>query len=155
MKYLNELVSLLNNDGVSMSGCTEMDLIKVNELVGVNNNLPAAYIEFLKIMGKGTGQTFLRGHSCFIDELFLLNEGGEELLEENDFPKNLTDNDFVFWMSQGCMFCFFKLDEGHNPPIYFYSESTDQSDFYKISDSFTDFLLGMYRKDENLFKAKD
>jgi hypothetical protein len=53
------------------------------------------------------------------------------------------------------MFCFFKLDEGDNPPIYFYSESTDQDDFYKIADSLTDFLSAMYTKDKDVFKKKD
>jgi hypothetical protein len=137
-----------------MNPCTNEDLTHVKEMIG-DKKLPEAYIEFLKTMGRGTENTFLRGHSCFMDELLILNEGGWELLEENDFFKKLTENDFVFWMSQGCMFFFFKLDEGDNPPIYFYSESTDQDDFYKIADSFTDFLLGMYTNDKNLFKKKN
>ncbi|MFF2484351.1 SMI1/KNR4 family protein [Paenibacillus sp. NPDC058071] len=154
MKYLFELISQLSKDGIPMNPCTNEDLTHLQEMIG-SEKLPEAYIEFLKTMGRGTEHTFLRGHSCFMDELLILNEGGQELLEENDSTKNLTENDFVFWMSQGCMFCFFKFNEGDNPPIYFYSESTDQDDFYKITDSFTDFLLGMYTKDKNIFKKKD
>lgn len=76
---------------------------------------------------------FLRGESCFMDELLELNEWGAELLEENNVPLKLTSNDFVFWMSQGFMFCFFKLDEGENPPVYFYSEGKSrQVDFIRL-----------------------
>ncbi|ANY65221.1 hypothetical protein BBD42_01045 [Paenibacillus sp. BIHB 4019] len=154
MRYLSGIIGLLNNDRIPMNPCTNEDLAQVKEAIG-DNELPESYIEFLKIMGRGTEHTFLRGHSCFMDELLILKEGGQELLEENEFAKKLTENDFVFWMSQGCMFCFFKLDEGDNPPIYFYSESTDQDDFYKIADTFTDFLLAMYTKDKDVFKKKD
>ncbi|MGZ0050740.1 SMI1/KNR4 family protein [Brevibacillus gelatini] len=154
MKYLSNFICLLNNDGIPMIPCNDEDLTYLQKMID-GKKFPEAYLEFLKTMGRGTEHTFLRGHSCFMDELFIINEGGRELLEENDFSKNLTENDFVFWMSQGCMFCFFKFNEGDNPPVYFYSESSDQDDFYKIADSFTDFLVGMYTKDKNIFKKKD
>ncbi len=55
--------------------------MKVKKLIGTNK-LPEVYIEFLEVMGGGTGHTFLRGESCYIDELLELNEWGTELLEE-------------------------------------------------------------------------
>ncbi|WP_241774627.1 MULTISPECIES: SMI1/KNR4 family protein [Lysinibacillus] len=103
----------------------------MKKLIG-NNKLPEAYIEFLEVMGGGTEHTFLRGESCFIDELLELNEWGAELLEENNVQLSLTPNDFVFWMSQGCMFCFFKLDEGEDPAVYFYSEGKKKDVFIRL-----------------------
>lgn len=77
------------------------------------------------------------------------------MLEENNVPLKLTSNDFVFWMSQGCMFCFFKLDEGENPPVHFYSESKKKDGFYKITDTFTEFLQRRYIKDRYIFQKKN
>lgn len=154
MKYLNELITHLKNDKIPLIPCTQDELNEVNKLVSTNK-LPEAYIEFLEVMGGGTEHTFLRGESCFIDELLELNEWGAELLEENSVPLKLTPNDFVFWMSQGCMFCFFKLNEGENPPVYFYSEGKKKEGFYKITDTFTEFLERRYLKDKYIFTKKD
>ncbi|MEK4063905.1 MULTISPECIES: SMI1/KNR4 family protein [unclassified Paenibacillus] len=154
MKYLNELVSQFRIDKIPMSPCTNEDLINVRKMIS-DQTLPMAYIEFLETMGNGTDHTFLRGESCFMDELLELNEGGAELLAENNVPLKLTSNDFIFWMSQGCMFCFFKLDEGENPPVYFYSEGKKKDGFYKITDTFTEFLQRRYIKDRYVFQKKE
>jgi len=154
MKYLSELVIQLQNDNIPMIPCATDELNEVKKLIGTNK-LPEAYIEFLEVMGGGTEHTFLRGESCYIDELLELNEWGTELLEENRVPLKLTPNDFVFWMSQGCMFCFFKLDEGENPPVYFYAEGKKKEGFYKITDTFTEFLQRRYLRDKYIFQKKD
>lgn len=76
-----------------------------------------------------------------------------ELLEENESKHILTDNDFVFWMSQGCAFCYFKLNEGENPPIYFYNEDgTDQC--LRVAFSLTDFLMNHLKHKKDTFKPK-
>jgi hypothetical protein len=97
--------------------CSQPEIQKVIEYAG--GKLPTAYIEFLQEMGRGTEPGFLRGHSCFIDEIFDLRNWAEELLAENEFGKSLKDEDFVFWMSQGYQFAFFKLIEGEDPPESF------------------------------------
>ncbi|TKI59782.1 SMI1/KNR4 family protein [Lysinibacillus mangiferihumi] len=154
MKYLYELITELQKNKIPMVPCTKDEVDEVKRLIG-NNKIPKAYIEFLEVMGGGTEHTFLRGESCYIDELMELNEWGAELLAENNVALKLTPNDFVFWMSQGCMFCFFKLDEGENPPVYFYSEGKKKDGFYKITDTYTDFLQRRYMKDKYIFQKKD
>ncbi|MFE3577666.1 SMI1/KNR4 family protein [Lysinibacillus sp. NPDC059133] len=154
MVYLNELVAQLQKDKIPMQPCTKEEVNEVKKLIG-NNKLPEAYIEFLEVMGGGTEHTFLRGESCFFDELLELNEWGAEVLEENNVQLSLTPNDFVFWMSQGCMFCFFKLDEGEDPAVYFYSEGKKKDGFYKITDTFTEFLQRRYIKDKYIFQKRD
>ena len=62
----------------------------------------------MSIMGNGTEGQFMGGDSCFMDEIDNLRQGAFELLEDNESKNTLTDEDFVFWMSQGCMICFFK-----------------------------------------------
>lgn len=83
-----------------------------------DQRLPMAYIEFLQTMGNGTDHTFLRGESCFMDELLELNEG-------------------------------------ENPPVYFYSEGKKKDGFYKITDTFTEFLQRRYIKDRYIFQKKE
>jgi|GEM_PF-784687 len=82
-----------------------------------------------------------------------LKEWAEELLEENNFPGKLSEKDFVFWISQGYMFCLFKLDEGDEPPVYYYCEGKRLTNFVKIADSLSSFLYRFYSLDKELFKA--
>ena len=72
-----------------------------------------------------------------------IKEWAVELLEENSFSKKLTDNQFVFMMYQGYMFWFFNLNEGDNPPIYFYDESLNLTNFKKVSDTLSKFLISL------------
>lgn len=113
--------------------------------------LPQAYIEFMSLMGNTNG--FMSGDSCFMNEIKDLKQGAYDLLEENESKNILPDESFVFWMSQGCMFCFFNLNEGDNPPVYFYNESGEDK-FLKIAHSFTEFLFNKFEMNENLFKEK-
>ena len=48
----------------------------------------------------------MQSDSCYVDELFYLKDWASELLEERNSKLELSENDFVFWMSQGCTFCF-------------------------------------------------
>jgi len=152
MKYLCDLVKILNEQNVCLRGCTENQINELNKIC-IGFNLPRAYIEFMKTMGNGTNGKYLRGDSCFIEEIFYLKDGANELLIENNSENILLDNDFVFWMSQGCMFCFFRLNEGDNPPVYFYNEH-GKDKFIKISNSFTEFLINRLEMNSSLFTEK-
>ena len=122
MKFIYELIEKLEQKNICMKRSTEEQMEKLYSIVE-GKNLPRAYIEFMCVMGNGTEGDYMGGDSCFMNEIFDLRQGAIELLKENGSVNILTDDDFVFWMSQGCMFCFFKLTEGDNPPIYFYNES--------------------------------
>ena len=48
---------------------------------------------------------------------------------------------------------FFKLNEGDNPPIYFYNEHGNDK-FVRIAYSFTDFLISRLEMNGSLFEEK-
>ncbi|MEY8322029.1 SMI1/KNR4 family protein [Lachnospiraceae bacterium 46-61] len=152
MEFINELVEKLKERDIPMKKATEN---QIKDLLSITKNgiLPKAYIEFMSIMGNGTEGKYMRGESCFMDEIHILKQGAIELLEENESELVLTDNDFVFWMSQGCIFCMFKLNEGDNPPVYFYNESGDDR-FLKISNTLTEFLINYLELKSDLFQEK-
>ena len=152
MKYINELIVKLNKKNICMKQCIECEIEKLISLTK-EKNLPQAYIEFMRAMGNGTESEFMGGDSCFMNEIYDLKKGAIKLLEENKSKNSLMDEDFVFWMSQGCMFCFFKLNEGDNPPVYFYNEDGEDR-FMKVADSLTEFFINRLDMNKNLFKEK-
>lgn len=152
MKYINGLVMSLEERNICMKQCTK-NQIKNLIIITKGKKLPQAYIEFMSVMGNGTDGKFMGGDSCFMNEIYDLRQGAFKLLEENESENTLTDEDFVFWMSQGCMFCFFKLNEGDNPPVYFYNED-GEDEYIKVANSLTEFLINRLEMNENLFKPK-
>ena len=135
---LKDLANWLRERGFHLEGCREDEIQAFKDYLGVHD-LPGEYLEFLRQMGKGAGP-FMEGSSVFYDEIFDLNRSAELLLRENNF-RTLPDQSVVFWMHQGYQFAFFKLDEGDNPPIYFYYEGKSSADFEIKERSLIDFLI--------------
>jgi len=152
MKFINEFVRKLERRNITMKKCTKEEIDKVRSLAN-GKKLPEAYIEFMNVMGNGTNGEYLIGESCFMDEVEYLNQWGAETLEENESKHILTEEDFVFWMCQGCQFCFFKLNEGDNPPVYFYNEG-GKDEFVKVASTLTEFLISMINPNKDTFRAK-
>ena len=71
--------------------------------------------------------------------LYNLNDWAKETLEENESQLKLKKDDYVFWMSQGVLFCFFSLNDGDDPPVYLFTEK-DPNKFIYISHSFSEFI---------------
>jgi hypothetical protein len=134
---INELEKYLHQKGFKVKGCSSLAINRIETFFGVN--LPLAYKEFLHFMGKDGG-AFMKGTSAFYDEIFSLREGLIDLLEDSDDSKKLPDNTFVFWSHQGYQYAFFYLNEGDNPPVYFYYENDGRKEFEKKESSFTNFL---------------
>ena len=152
MKYINELIEKLEKKNICMKKITKKQMQKLLSSTS-QNILPEAYIEFMSIMGNGTEGQYMGGDSCFMNEVCNLKQGAVDLLEENKSKNMLSDVDFVFWMSQGCMFCFFKLTEGDNPPVYFYNEDGEDR-FIKIADSLVEFWVNRLEMNKLIFKEK-
>ena len=101
--------------------------------------LPTAYIEFMRYAGHGQ---YWIGSDYSLKRVKHLQESARALLDENDFPHKLREEDFVFYMHQGYIFCFFNLNEGDNPQVYYYDEGEDMDDFVKCGDGFFDAVTG-------------
>lgn len=144
-------MEFLANLSIGGMPCTEEEIANLEHLFS-NYKLPRAYTEFLISAGKFESR--LVGETCFYDDLFLLKTGAIKILEDDKSALALNQEDFVFFSSQGCLFAFFKLNEGDNPPVYSYIEGSAQSEFFKEANSFSDFLLKYFNSDPLLFNKK-
>ncbi len=131
----------LEESSYPMKSCDEHDILKLKNLIPTKE-LPLTYLEFMYRAGNGI--EFLVGTQYSMKYIAELKEWAVELLDENKFPEKLTDNQFVFMMHQGYMFWYFNLDEGDNPSVYFYDESLDLTDFKKVSDTLSEFLISLH-----------
>jgi hypothetical protein len=148
-KDLDMFLTFLNKNNLSMKPCSAEEMDSILKAVK-NNHLPNAYVKFMQAAGNGFRA--FRGSSFAVNEIFHLREGAEELLEEDESAETLTDNEYVFFMHQGYQFYFFRLNEGDDPPIYYYGEGEYSHKFVKKYNSFTEFLIGYYNEVERLIK---
>lgn len=151
MKYINDLLEGLKRKNINIKASTDDQMQRLFAL-SPQNMLPEAYVEFMRAIGNGA-KGYMPGESCFMNEIDFLREGAIELLEEDESKEMITKDDFVFWMSQGCSFCFFKLSEGDNPPVYFYNEGQTER-FIKIADSLTEYLFNRLDTTRDCFMEK-
>ncbi|MFB6366110.1 SMI1/KNR4 family protein [Paenibacillus elgii] len=135
--YDNELIS-----------CDENDMIQLTQLVA-DRKLPEAYLKFIKCAGRG--YIMFNGSDYSIKDIEKFKDlkvGALELLEECGYNKKIGDDQFVFMGHQGYMYWFFNFNDGDNPPVYFFEESYDESntesEFIKLSDTFSEFLIKKY-----------
>lgn len=105
--------------------------------------LPRVYKDFLLLMGRGAGN-YMQGSSIFYPEVFQLHEATLELISENQLPP-LPPDGFVFWMHQGYQSAYFKVNEGDDPSVYYYSESRDWRDFILKEQRLTDFFIIQFK----------
>lgn len=138
---LKELFLTLEKKSYPFKPCSEDELTKLKSF-SPTKTLPSIYLDFMSKFGNGAD--FLTGTDYTMKYILELKEWAVELLEENNFSKKLKDNQFVFMMHQGYMVWFFNLDEGDNPSVYLYDESLDLTEFKKVSDTLSEFLISLY-----------
>ena len=132
---MDEILKKLSDHNIVLE---PLSLKELSQLEGqLEVNFPKAYKEFLLAMGKGAG-IYMKGSDVFYDTIPDLKDASQELILDNNFL-TLPPNSFVFWMHQGYQLAFFKLNEGENPPVYYYSEGLGLNDFMREK-SFVDFL---------------
>ncbi len=144
MRYLEKILIKINGFGATYSGCSEQQIKEIEKLA--KNIIPESYKEFLELFGLDmdrkdmTSRGGFVGEDVFYEDLFDNKEALEEQLEEDGRTDlQLTDNDFIFFCSQGYIFAFFKLDEGDNPPVYGYQEGYKGETFPKLTDTLVEF----------------
>jgi len=137
---IEDFLTSLEKDTYPMKPCSKDDLSKLVKL-SPTRTLPKTYLDFMNKAGNGI--EFLVGTNYSMKYIFDLKEWAIELLEENNFTKKLTDNQFIFMMHQGYMFWFFYVNDEDDPAVYCYDESVELDDFNKVSDTLSDFLISL------------
>jgi len=122
MNTIDQIATELTTNGNRLQPLSNEDIIKVE--LTFNVSLPKVYKQFLKLMGNGAG-AYMQGSSVFFKELFFLREWANDLLLENGM-KPLSNSAFVFWMHQGYQVAYFNLNDGDDPPVYFFSEEGEK-----------------------------
>ncbi len=124
--------------------CTEEEVKALEEKLG--RPLPSSYREFLLWMGKGVGNGDAMRFMCS-EDFFIWNweqeqemlELAREVLQDDQFPGELPEDAFVFFFHLSYIFCFFRLSEGDDPPVYLWEETC--TEFKKTHEHFSDWLL--------------
>jgi SMI1-KNR4 cell-wall len=137
LNSLKEIYDFLVRRGERVKGLKSNYIRKIELRFGVT--LPTTYSQFLSLMGREAGN-YMKGDSVFFDEIFSLKKGTEELIVEHNLD-TLPDSAFVFWMNQGYQVAFFKIGEGENPPVYYFSEGQGMKGFEQKEHSLTDFFI--------------
>lgn len=137
MTSIHDIAVLLARNGNRLIPISNEDISKIELKFKVS--LPEVYKQFLHLMGKGAGE-YMKGSSVFYDHLFSLREWAKELLIENNMEP-LPETAFVFWMHQGYQAAYFNLNEGDDPPVYYFSEGQGNKSFQLKEKSLTDFFL--------------
>jgi hypothetical protein len=120
-----------------IGACSDEEVEEIEHHVGAP--LPAAYREFLQWMGRGASDLFLGSH-VFYPDVMQVDEWARVLLENDSVPP-LPPDALVFLMHQGYQFMFMRLQEGDDPPVYYYNSAARSSGFQTIKTSFSHYLL--------------
>lgn len=119
--YLGAVIQRLREQGHDFSEfkpCTEQEIRALEQELGVQ--LPAAYREFLLLMGHDGGDV-LSGTRCFYADLTRIQDWSRTLLTSNHVATPLPADAFIF-LYTGYQFLFFRTTEGADPPVYSYTE---------------------------------
>lgn len=98
---------------------------------------PEAYKCFLAVMGKGAG-AYMLGTDIFYGRISEFGLWLADAIRETRDPVAIPDDAFVFMSHQGYVFCYFRLSEGDDPPVYQYIQGSGK--VQREHDSFTLFL---------------
>jgi len=136
LNSINDLAFYIKNRGNKLEPVTSSKIFLIEKEFKIT--LPEVYKQFLQLMGNGAGE-YMRGSSVFYDEIFSLRKWADELVHENDIEP-IPNDAFVFWMHQGYQAAYFKLNEGDNPPVYYFSEGQESDGFKLKEKSLSDFF---------------
>jgi SMI1-KNR4 cell-wall len=137
LKSLDKYEAILQN----IEGLSNSEINSIEEKFNVN--LPTAYKDFLKILGKKCGSIL----SSYYMNYPILMENKQDAIyalnfdNRNKYNHNLIlkDTFFFFAQWQGYVFYFFDCEEkSENPPVYIFRDDLTIS---KYKNSFSEFLI--------------
>lgn len=116
-------------------GCDEEELNAIASHFKLK--LPNSYIDFLKIAGR----EFI-SHDQFRfgwDGIKNVKKSVQHYIKLTGKTIEIKESDFFFWQDE-FSFGFFNLEEGDNPPVYWFNVSQEENEFCQVAESFTDFV---------------
>jgi len=140
LEWMSRGVSKLTENGVvrgaELRGCTELEIQQIER--ACPKPLPAAYKQFLSVLGAAAGG-FLMGSDFLCAALPTLRSGAQRLLEESGTTYRLAADDFVFAGHQGYTFLFFRLGTGDDPEVYRYVDCDEKPEL--VANTFSEWFL--------------
>ncbi|UPK68396.1 SMI1/KNR4 family protein [Chitinophaga filiformis] len=135
-RYMNFLLGYKEH-AEEEDACTEEEVRKIEEKLGVK--FPQSYREVYLILGEWWGFNFIDDNSYQFPQFEEMRAGAENIIARNKTDFVLDKNMFVF----GCFLdnaivYFFKLDEGDDPPVYWYQGGV--KDYELLANSFSSFV---------------
>lgn len=140
-----QFTARLTEFGLKSFGCTEEEIEHIEDRFGVR--LPAAYKEFLSLMGKKCAN-FACCESWEYYSLSWVRQAALKLLkqdESEDFYEferaraiAVPRNTFFFLAEIACYCLFFNCDDGDDPPVYLIEDG--DTEYRQVFESFSDFF---------------
>ena len=133
----SRLQQLKGSDSAEVAEANEEEIRQLEEYAG--GSLPHVYREFLRQVGRSTGCLF-RGSEGSLQSRFQLRmrAQAEGLLKRTHAAWTLPGDAFVFLMTQGYQFSYFRLSEGDDPPVYHYLEESEGAT--RLADHLSDYF---------------
>jgi hypothetical protein len=145
--YLTEAIELHKKFVEPYQGepghCWDSEINKLEKDFGFE--LPLAYKEYLKFMGKDCDGIF-QGSDCFINDVVENTKYLPDLLTENEIDFILPQNYLAFLSHQGYVMAWFELPKlGDDPPVWLFQESVEQEP-PKIIGTFSQWFLDVMKQ---------
>lgn len=116
-------------------GCNNEELIKISNQV--KSDLPGAYKDFLKIAGREFNSYDQIRFGW--DGISNIKNVVKHYLRISGKTVKIKESDVFFWQDE-YNFGLFNLEEGENPPIYWFYICQAENKFCKVANSFTEFI---------------
>jgi hypothetical protein len=129
---------------VSVQGCRSEDLDEFQERRHLV--LPLFYRRFIEAVGGDPGD-FLHGTDIALTKLDAVASAAEHLLVDDE-AEPLRPEIFPFCCHEGYQFFTFRLDEGPDPPVFYYMEGDMKHT--AVAASFSEWLVTMVRDEFSL-----
>jgi len=139
-----------------IKGCTVSEISEIKVTQGVEQkNLPDIYLEFLRYLGKKSGDLFI-GYDLtyFYLTKYNFTVSINRTLRQ-DGHRNLGENVYAFMNKQSVSHWYFHLDDGDDPAVYFYSEFTGEEEHptkdgpIKVSNRLSEFFTSFIAERES------
>jgi hypothetical protein len=126
VKQLLEIKELMIREKIVGSeefvGCTDDEIADIERFAG--GKLPASFRAFLQVMGK-EGNWYTATVQYVWTQLKTNRKWADEIIKENESDYQVPPNAFVFSCLNG-YFSFFMLNEGDDPPVYYFGEGSKE-----------------------------